>query len=329
MSLPDPSGIAQTEGMRQLFKLVASGLGSTLATFIAPWRARREGKARVIAAKSEAEALQILTEAHSRALQPLVDQGLDLDGEIELDSELKQRILYQLQKKQTNIASVVSKAADALEGKQAPDEEPDHDWTARFFEFAEDVSSEQLQILWAKVLAGEVQRSGSTSMRTLGILRDLDRNTAGLFTKLCSASILFMPAPGAFLDARVPSLGGNAASNSLRDYGLGFDALNRLNEHGLVIPDYNSYYDYRLSIITPGPRTPTLPFLHQDHQWVLVSEQPWNANQELQIHGVAMTTAGRELSRVVKQESLPKYTQNLKQFFLGRKLKMLMLSETN
>ena len=47
------------------------------------------------------------------------------------------------------------------------------------------------------------------------------------------------------LDARVPSLGGNAAQNSLEAYGLGFGNLNVLNEHGLIIADYNSWFDDR------------------------------------------------------------------------------------
>ena len=230
----------------------------------------------MILAKSDAEALQILTEAHSKALKPLIAKQLDIDGQIELDSAVNQRIYYQLQKKQTNTASVVGKAAIKLEGKDVPDKEPDHDWTARFFDFVEDISSEQLQDIWAKVLAGEVERPDTTSLRTLGILRDLDQNVARVFTKFCSASICLMPDGRSILDARVPSLEGNAASNSLRDYGLGFGALNTLNEHGLIIPDYNSYFDYRLSIVARGSQNPLLPFLHQGHQWVLVSERPWD-----------------------------------------------------
>ena len=42
------------------------------------------------------------------------------------------------------------------------------------------------------------------------------------------------------IDARVPSLGGNAADNALQKYGLDFGNLNVLNEHGLIISDYRA-----------------------------------------------------------------------------------------
>ena len=64
----------------------------------------------------------------------------------------------------------------------------------------QDVSSEKFQLLWAKVLAGEVERPGSTSIRTLSILKNIDQATADLFRKFYSACVVLKD------DARVPSL---------------------------------------------------------------------------------------------------------------------------
>ena len=97
---------------------------------------------------------------------------------------------------------------------------------ARFFREVQDVSSEEMQALWARVL------------RTLDILKDLDERTARLFSRLCSAAIYLKGIDGKIIDARVPSLGGNAAQNSIMQYGLDFGQLNRLNEHGLIIADF-------------------------------------------------------------------------------------------
>ena len=47
------------------------------------------------------------------------------------------------------------------------------------------------------------------------------------------------------LDARVPSLGRSAGENSLQQFGLSFRELNILNEHGLIIGEYNSWYDMK------------------------------------------------------------------------------------
>jgi hypothetical protein len=90
-----------------------------------------------------------------------------------------------------------------------------------------------MQILFGKILAGEIYRPASISIRTFQIMGQLDSGTANLFRKLCSFAISLRPA-NVVLDVRVASLGGDAAQNSLQNYGLGFDSLNILQEYGLV-----------------------------------------------------------------------------------------------
>ena len=173
---------------------------------------------------------------------------------------------------------------------------PDHDWTARFFNDIQDVSSEEMQSLWAKVLAGEVEKPGSTSIQTLSILKNLDQATARLFGKLCSICISLRLDGNQFIDARVPSLGGDAGSNALQEYGLDFGNLNVLNEHGLVISDYNSWVDYRVcaGVFSSGrnPGKVGIPFGFQGRNWVFLTTKR-AIGQELRIHGVALTRSGR------------------------------------
>lgn len=99
-------------------------------------------------------------------------------------------------------------------------------------------------------------------MRKLGILKNLDSTTARLISRLCSAAVYLEASDGEVFDARVPSLGGDAAQNSLRSYGLSFDVLNQLNEHALVIPDYNSYNTY----VVVNEAT-DVALYHQDIRW--------------------------------------------------------------
>ena len=132
------------------------------------------------------------------------------------------------------------------------DHEPDHDWTARFFNDVQDVSTKETQRLYAKILAGEVEKPGSTSTKTLGILKDLDRPTAMLFVIVCSACTSLFSVGEQILDARVISLGGDATQNALRKFGLSFDNLNILSEHGLIIAEYRSWYDFKICVSTFG-----------------------------------------------------------------------------
>ena len=313
------------KALEKLVDYAASGIGSVAGSMLATWRARREAQAKQIAAEGDANVLLIQAEAQAKARAILVSQDTDVAGELDITNMVSQRIQFQEQKRQINIASVVRQAASQLGDKEVANHEPDHDWTARFFNDVQDVSSGEMQSLWAKVLAGEVERAGSTSIRTLGILKNLDQATARLFRKFCSACIFLTPDGKAPIDARVPSLGGNAGTNSLQAYGLHFGALNILNEHGLIISDYNSRNDYRLSIglkIDNPPQLIRMPFRFQDRYWILIPTSERDPNEEFRLSGVALTRSGRELSGIVGLESMDQFSQALSGFFQREKLQM-------
>ena len=180
--------------------------------------------------------------------------------------------------------------------------------------------------MWAKVLAGEVERAGSTSIRSLGILKNLDQVTARLFSRFCSACMYLSEVENEITDARVPSLGGNAATNSLQKYGLNFGALNLLNEHGLIISDYNSWKDYRnaigISIDNNTPQLFRISFSFQNRCWVLVPTSQHDWNREFKLHGVALTKSGVELSRIVGLEPMEEFVRDLINFFHNNNLQM-------
>ena len=81
--------------------------------------------------------------------------------------DITQSIEFQGRKRMANASSIIDGAAEELGDKEVPNHEPDPDWTARFFDYAQDISSEDMQRIWAKILAGEVESPGRTSLRTL------------------------------------------------------------------------------------------------------------------------------------------------------------------
>ena len=284
----------------------------------------------MIAAEGDANILALQAEAQARARDMLISQDTNVTGELTIANAVEQRIQFQEQKRQVNIKSVVQQAADQLGDKEVTDSEPDHDWTARFFNEVQDVSSEEMQSLWAKILAGEVQRPGSTSIRTLGILKNLDRNTARLFRKFCSVCMFWTLDGKHIMDARVPSLGGNAASNALESYDLDFSALNRLNESGLIIPDYNSWMDYTIFNINsndePQFDRPPMPFNFQNRRWMLIRNAQHGRKKDIKVHGVAMTLSAIELSKVIELQPMKNFYQALSKYFRDQKLIMSELT---
>lgn len=61
----------------------------------------------------------------------------------------------------------------------------------RFFEDAGNISDDQIQELWAKVLAGEIKQPGSFSLRTLDVLKNLSKTEAEIFRVIASYAISF------------------------------------------------------------------------------------------------------------------------------------------
>ena len=314
--------------IEKLLDIVASGIGSVAGPMLAPWRASKEAEAKKIMAMGNADILQIQANAQSEARKLLISSDSFVTGELEIADSVNQRIAFQEQKRHANIHSVVEQAARQLGNKRVPDSDLDHDWTARFFNEVQDVSSEEMRSLWARVLAGEIERSGSTSVRTLSVLKDLDQKMAHLFRKLCSTCVFLTPDENVFLDARVPSLGGHAAQNSLIQYGLNFGQLNRLNEHGLIISDYNSNYDYDIAIVGAHEKLAYLPFTFQGQRWVLLPNNQGGKKKTLKLSGVALTMSGIELLRIVELEPMEQFAQDLNDYFLRQNLKMIKLNES-
>lgn len=309
-------------GIEKPIEVTANGIGSVAGRMFVKWKTRMAGQAQVIAAEAEARVLQIRAQAHKDARELLARGDSAMASEFDMSETISERVRYREQARLSNIGATVGHAAAVLENKRVIDEEIDHDWTARFFNDVQDVSSEEMRVLWGRILASEIEKPGSTSLRTLGVVRDLDQATARLLVGFCSCCIFTLRASGQLVDARVPSLGRNAAHNSLDEFDLGFANLNRLQEHGLVIPDYNSWAGYDWTVVPSLSIKPLPSFQHQGREWSLVSGTEYRPNGPLKVAGVALTVSGHELSRVVEQEPMTRYLEHLKQFFFGLKLQM-------
>jgi hypothetical protein len=199
-------------------------------------------------------------------------------------------------------------------------EEISDDWLNSFQAEASEKSSDEMQLLFGRILAGEIAQPSSFSIRTIKLISQLDRKSAILFRRLCSLSIS-TSINGNFIDARVCALGNNAATNALNRFGLGFDQLNVLHEYGLIIADYNSYAQYGSSCVID--QKVALPFNFQNQLWCLHSAAPRQIDQELRISGVALTRSGRELFNIVDRETDEIYATFLRSYFESLGLEMI------
>ena len=193
----DPINLSlKVPAIEKLIDYGASGVGAIAGPLLAPWKASREGKASVTAAEADARVRQIQAGADPSALNIIagaqseahayLPTGSDVHGTLDITREdIAQSIEFQGRKRLANAKVILEEAAEELGDKEVDDHHPDPDWTARFFDHVQDVSSEDMQRIWAKILAGEVESPGRTSLRTLDTLRNMTKRDAELFRRIC------------------------------------------------------------------------------------------------------------------------------------------------
>ena len=262
----------------------------------------------------------------------------ELIEQIKTDPEFTQRAsntyAIRILREQSNLEKVFRSAMDFLKKKKydnstdqransQAEETISPDWFNIYEKEASQKSTKDMQLRFAKVLAGEIEKPGSHSIKAVKALGDMDQTIADLFQKLCSVCIVLgVPVQEVIIDIRVPAIGGNAAQNSLSKYGLSFSQLNILNEYGLIISDYNSYSNYQLSIVDKNNQV-LLPFRHQGRYWGLKSSTERAEGNEFRVNGVGLSNVGQELFHIIDQVPVPQYTQDLKEFFKKQNLQML------
>ena len=262
----------------------------------------------------------------------------ELIEQIKTDPEFTQRAsntyAIRILREQSNLEKVFRSAMDFLKKKKydnstdqqansQAEETISPDWFNIYEKEASQKSTKDMQLRFAKVLAGEIEKPGSHSIKAVKALGDMDQTIADLFQKLCSVCIVLgVPVQEVIIDIRVPAIGGNAAQNSLSKYGLSFSQLNILNEYGLIISGYNSYSNYQLSIVDKNNQV-LLPFRHQGRYWGLKSSTERAEGNEFRVNGVGLSNVGQELFHIIDQVPVPQYTQDLKEFFKKQNLQML------
>ena len=181
--------------IEKLVDYAASGIGAVGGSMLARWQARAAADAARITAQGQADAMRIKAQSQADSMDLITDAQVEarnrfptadasVQGNVDIGREIESRLMFQERKRQSNIGAVIRLAADELGDKEVQNHDVDHDWVARFFSDAQDVTSEHMQRIWAKILAGEVETPGRTSLHTLSILKNMSQKDAELFEEI-------------------------------------------------------------------------------------------------------------------------------------------------
>ncbi|VAW48166.1 hypothetical protein MNBD_GAMMA03-45 [hydrothermal vent metagenome] len=296
MEIKDLAGLS--DPLKKLIGVVSTGIGALSK----PYLIRKTADAKAYEIKIIAQAVKDNQrnlkniEFNDEKLSLISLDDSSLKNELSLEDRTQQRIQFKEQKRQINIESITQKAVENLESESKVSDEPvDEDWTSRFFNYAEDISNEDMQGLWGRILAGEIKKPKSYSLRTLDILRNLSTEEAEIFIKfgslaICSGGIAFLL---------------NFKNEKLleEEYQLNFSERLLLEELGLLAAN-----NLQFEILKTENSSRQVVFVVGN---VIVVHEKLKEKPEQQLQVLVFTKIGQELLQLVNMNPKEEYLQLL------------------
>ncbi|WP_339696457.1 DUF2806 domain-containing protein [uncultured Roseivirga sp.] len=254
----------------------------------------RRTEALDIITKSDAEAIALLNSKNNDYIQSLSNE-YSLEDLHNLRKDINKRKILELTTSQLAIDPP----------KEDVKQEIDDDWLSQFSRIAETKSNEDVQIIFSKILAGEIKQPGSFSPITIQSLTSFNKQTAEDFIRVCQATsrvrynnykfnYTFL-AIIEFMHYEYPRKGE-----------LGFSLIKRLENVGMVRSPLKSE---------------TVPSQHFTHVHSISGEvielklgQSINSGRLIASDHIELTPAGAELIEIIP---LPRLDSKMRQMYLG------------
>ena len=252
-------------------KILVEKVSDAVGGIFKPYQIRRVAEAEAAAEKIKAVSRIEISELQQRAMARFVSEEAS---------------------KQKNIEDITQKAIGQL-GEGADPSKIEKDWIVDFFDKARLVSDEEMQQLWAKLLAGEANHPGTFSKRTVHLVASLDKTDAHLFNKLSSyvVDIDGIKAPIVF----------ELEDDLYKNNEISFGVLKHLDSIGLISLD--SFSGYKKSLIQTKK-------LNISYNLVTIEiEFPNENNNSLDFGHVIFSSAGQELLEICKPEKIEGFAE--------------------
>jgi hypothetical protein len=265
-------------------KLIEKVSDATGALF-EPHRIIRKAKAE---ARGEVEAAKIRTRGEIEV------ENARLEALDRADREWK---YHKEEKERERTENILGKTWLMLEGYDVDPDAINVDWLLLLFDKARLVSDDQMQTLWARVLAGEAKEPGSFSKRCLDFLSTLEKDEANLFTSFCG--FVIHDAGGPFPWVR-PELLPYPLDTQNQIAG---EMLAHLDSIGLITYPTNTIYINNVRWYD-HPRV-QIRYFEEERTFRIESPDPKKGMYALPYGPVSFTAIGRQLFRIAGAQSIP------------------------
>lgn len=172
--------VTDLTGLKEpLIKLIDT-LGGAVKIATQPWVTKRN-------AKADAEAIGMLSDTLNNPHGEITYNNANFSITVKpntIEEAAITRMVETEVRRQLNIDSVISKSASILETKETVSDTPvDKDWFNRFLTHIQDITNEDMQNIWAQILASEIEQPNSFSFRTLDFLKSIHPKEANIIQK--------------------------------------------------------------------------------------------------------------------------------------------------
>lgn len=140
-----------------------------------------------------------------------------------------------IKKEHKNRAQIIYKAVKLLEKGDNPEKIKD-DWLIEFFDLCKNVSDEELQFVWGRVLQKECTEDGKSSLRLLRTISDITKNEINMITKIAK-NINYATANSEYWGIVCSEM------QFLETIGISFDEIMELEELGVIKRETLSFKD--------------------------------------------------------------------------------------
>lgn len=302
-------------GEQLLIKLWESIADKGIGSLLKPWQKRREGK---VAIEMKRQELLVLAQTEADAnLIRLGQKRLLPDGTItEIENVIndKQRISLQhiatvanqnmltdAIRKEINLSKTIIYTESELlnDSQERSDIKVSDDWLFRWKEFASKVSDEQIQQLWAKMLAGEIKNPGTSSYRLLDFIDKLNKNEIESISKVFSLTMV---------NNNLIVRGTNKDTDYLVNNNLKKMYFAEMAELGVVSQSTVG----AVEVATPLDLSKFDPF-HLEYNGFIVTLRKTDITKDgkLSVMYYTLTTLGRELFTMAKVPTSREYLESL------------------
>ncbi|WP_297956703.1 DUF2806 domain-containing protein [uncultured Ruminococcus sp.] len=180
------------------------------------------------------------------------------------------------------------------------------EWFERYMDAAKFVNSEEMQLIWGKILAGEFEKPGSTPPNMTRILSEITPELAQAFSKTCSMKVLVREINEKEINT-IPKelivIPYSYYKVFFKRLGLSFEVLNELDTLGVL--KYDEFWEDKI--------TSKQLLICTENRFELIIKYDYTG---FPAGNVMLTAVGESLSKIIEPIKIEGYHEMLKEYLI-------------